>query len=211
VGEFKAMSSESIVLTQKAWTQYVENDRLDVEVLRTEVANSWQRCRSLKIDPFESSDGGVNQLELRERLQRRQLLMKIARPFMDNLYNFVKGSGFQVVLSDESGFLLEVLGDSDIVSRTQRVHLCPGGDWSETTKGTNAIGTAIIERKPVQIYAWEHYCQAHQSLTCSASPIMDPDGAMLGVLDITGDYRVANAHTLGMVVAAANASKTNSG
>ncbi len=131
--------------------------------------------------------------------------MKIARPFLDNLYNFVKGSGFQVVLSDESGFLLEVLGDNEIVSRTRHVHLCPGGDWSEASKGTNAIGTAIIERKPVQIYATEHYCQAHHFLTCSAAPIFDPEGVLLGTLDISGDYHVANAHTLGMVVAAANA------
>lgn len=199
------MSSGSLVVTEKAWSQYVENDRLDIQGLRTEVASSWQRCRSLNIDPFDAAEGGVNHIELRDRLQKKQLLMKIARPYLDNLYNFVKGSGFQVVLADESGFLLEVLGDNEIVSRTRRVHLCPGGDWSEPTKGTNAIGTAIVERKPVQIYAWEHYCQTHHFLTCSASPIFDPDGALLGVLDISGDYRVANPHTLGMVVAAANA------
>ncbi len=199
------MPTQSLVVTERAWTQFVENDQLDAQFLRTEVANSWRRCRTLKVDPFESIEGSVNKLELRERLQRRQLLMKIARPFLDNLYNFVKGSGFQVVLSDESGFLLEVLGDNEIVSRTRHVHLCPGGDWSEASKGTNAIGTAIIERKPVQIYATEHYCQAHHFLTCSAAPIFDPEGVLLGTLDISGDYHVANAHTLGMVVAAANA------
>jgi transcriptional regulator with PAS, ATPase and Fis domain len=110
-----------------------------------------------------------------------------------------------VVLTDEHGFLLEVLGDHEIVSRAQQVQLCPGGNWSEAVKGTNAIGTARAEKKPVQIHAWEHFCQPHHFLTCSASPIFDQDGEMVGVLDISGDYRVANAHTLGMVVAAVNA------
>jgi sigma-54 dependent transcriptional regulator, acetoin dehydrogenase operon transcriptional activator AcoR len=42
-------------------------------------------------------------------------------------------------------------------------------------------------------------------MICSASPIFDLDGKLLGVLDMSGDYRVANPHTLGMVVAAVNA------
>ena len=199
------MAHHSLVTIQKAWNGYIEGGVLDIQQLRPEVANSWERCRSLKVNPFQETDGYVNHLELRERLYSKQHLMKIARPFMDNLYNFVKGSGFQVVLTDEQGFLLEVLGDNEIVSRTEQVHLCPGGNWSEAVKGTNAIGTAIIERKPVQIYAWEHYCQPHHFLTCSAAPIFDQDGELAGVLDISGDYRVANAHTLGMVVAAVNA------
>ena len=199
------MAHHSLVTIQKAWNGYIEGGVLDVQQLRPEVANSWERCRNLSVNPFQESDSCVNQLELRERLYNKQHLVKIARPFMDNLYNFVKGSGFQVVLTDEQGFLLEVLGDNEIVSRTQHVHLCPGGNWSEAVKGTNAIGTAIIEKRPVQIYAWEHYCQPHHFLTCSAAPIFDQDGEMAGVLDISGDYRVANAHTLGMVVAAVNA------
>ena len=199
------MSERNLVVVQKAWNGYIENGVLDVQQLRPEVANSWQRCRNLKVDPYQEGNLQVNQLELRERLYNNQHLVKVARPFMDNLYNFVKGSGFQVVLTDELGFLLEVLGDNEIVSRTKQVLLCPGGNWSEAVKGTNAIGTAIIEKKPVQIYAWEHYCQPHHFLTCSAAPIFSPDGELLGVLDISGDYRVANAHTLGMVVAAVNA------
>jgi PAS domain S-box-containing protein len=199
------MPNNSIVLVEKAWSQYVESGQIDVGILRPEVANSWQRCRNLKVDPFGESEGSVNQLELRERLYAKQRLVKAARPFMENLYNFVRASGFQVILTDEHGYLLDVLGDTEIVSQTRQVHLCPGGDWSEASKGTNAIGTAIAERKPVQIHAWEHFSQQLHFLTCSAAPIFDADGTLLGVLDITGDYRYANSHTLGMVVAGVNA------
>lgn len=199
------MSSTSIVGPREAWSQFVDGVKPDLELVRPEVASSWERCRALKVDPFEEAATKVSHVELRERLYRKQRLVNIARPAMDNLFNFVRGSGFQVVLTDELGFLLEVLGDHEIISRTKSIHLCPGGNWSEAVKGTNAIGTAIFERKPVQIHASEHYCQAHHFLTCSASPIFDPDGELIGVLDISGDYRYANAHTLGMVVAAVNA------
>lgn len=83
--------------------------------------------------------------------------------------------------------------------------MCPGGNWSEPVKGTNAIGTALYEKKPIQIVAREHFCQPHHFLTCSASPIFDPEGQMVGILDVSGDYKSFNPHTLGMVVAAVSA------
>ena len=200
-----SIRNEDLLTRQAAWRKYVDNGVLDIQYVRPEVANSWQRCRNLKVNPHPEATDKVNHLELRERLFKNQILVKVAYPSMENLFNFVKGSGFQVVLADETGFLLEVLGDDSIVTRTRPLHLCPGGNWNETSKGTNAIGTAIFERHPVQIYAVEHYCEPHHFLTCSAAPIFDPDGAMMGVLDISGDYHAANAHTLGMVVAAVNA------
>lgn len=199
------MLAQTSPKAQEAWSRYVEDDRLDLQLVRAEVAASWQRCRSLAVNPFDESEASIDPSELRERLFQRQNLVKLARPFMENLYNFVRGSGFEVILTDESGVLLDVLGDKDIVGRTKRVQLCPGGNWSEPARGTNAIGTAIVEKRPVQIYAWEHYCQPHHFLTCSASPIFDADGTILGALDVSGDYRFANPHTLGMVVAAVNA------
>lgn len=199
------MSHPPVPATRKIWCDFIEDNVIDPKSLRPEVASSWERCRDLQLDPYESLRADAGHLELRERTQQRRQLVNIARPFMQNLYNFVRGSGFQVVLSDQDGYLLEVIGDSEILSRTRQVQLCPGGNWNEAVKGTNAIGTAIVENSPVQVYAWEHYCQAHHFLTCSAAPIHDPEGQVLGVLDITGDYRYANAHTLGMVVAAVNA------
>jgi sigma-54 dependent transcriptional regulator, acetoin dehydrogenase operon transcriptional activator AcoR len=198
----QALSSRT---TKAIWTHYVERNHLDPQSLRREVASSWQRCRDIGVDPFRTIGGEAQRLELRQRIEQRRHLMEMARPFIANLYNFVRGSGFQVVLADHDGILLEVIGDSEIQDKTRPVQLCAGGNWSEEARGTNAIGTVLIERKPVQIHAWEHYCQPHHFLTCSAAPIFDPEGEMLGVLDITGDYRQANTHTLGMVVAAANA------
>jgi PAS domain S-box-containing protein len=203
--EFWVMSQSVQISTQEIWHQYIDEGRLDIQLVRPDVANSWQRCRQSKLDPLEKPRGPVNLIELKGRLDRKRNLVNLSRPFMENLYAFVRGSGFQVVLTDETGILLEVLGDKEVLEKTQRIQLCQGGDWSETVKGTNAIGTAIVEKKPVQVYAWEHYCKANHFLTCSACPIFGADGALQGVLDMSGDYRVANAHTLGMVVAAVKA------
>jgi PAS domain S-box-containing protein len=199
------MTAQVIHLVEEAWKRYVSNDELDNEKLRPEVASSWQRCRNLRVDPFGYENLDIKGHELKERLRLANHLVTIARPYMHNLYNYVKGSGFQVVLSDKDGFLLEAIGDPEIIKKTRQIQLCPGGNWSEAIKGTNAIGTCLAEGKPIQVFAREHYCQPNHFLTCSASPIFNPDGLLLGALDITGDHKAHNPHTLALIVAAVNA------
>ncbi|MRR54952.1 MAG: sigma-54-dependent Fis family transcriptional regulator [Deltaproteobacteria bacterium] len=199
------MTAQVIHLIEEAWNRYITNDVLDAHKLRPEVAHSWQRCRNFKVDPYGQQDTDIDGNELKDVLQASQHLIKIARPFIHNLYGFVKGSGFQVVLTDNDGLIVEAIGDPEILKKTKQIQLCPGGLWSESAKGTNAIGTAIMEKKPIQIFAREHFCQPHHYLTCSASPIFDPEGQMVGVLDITGDYKAFNPHTLSLVVAAVSA------
>jgi len=196
------MTAQVIHLIEEAWNRYIANDVLDVHKLRPEVAHSWQRCRNFKVDPYGEGSQDIIGLELKEKIHESQHLIKIARPFIHNLYGFIKGSGFQVVLADREGVILEVIGDPEIIKRTKQIQLCPGGNWSEPEKGTNAIGTAIFEKKPIQIFAREHFCQANHFLTCSAAPIFDPEGQMVGILDVSGDYKSFNPHTLSLVVAA---------
>src|SRR6266568_3286545 len=171
------MPPHLLTLGKKAWELYLEKEVVDSRLVRAAVANSWQRCRNLNVNPLHNADpnnDGSRYLE--ERLYEKQQLIRVARPFMKDLYCFFSGSEFQVVLTDENGYLLEVIGDKGIVSRTREVHLCPGASWSEEKKGTNAIGTALVEKAPVQIYAWEHFCEENQFLTCAAAPIADPEG-----------------------------------
>jgi sigma-54 dependent transcriptional regulator, acetoin dehydrogenase operon transcriptional activator AcoR len=199
------MSAQVIHLIEEAWNRYVVNDILDIQKLRPEVSSSWQRCRNLKLDPYTQINTDIKGHELKERLRLNHHLVTIARPFMQNLYSYISGSGYQVVLADKDGFLLETIGDPEIIKLTKQIQLCPGGNWDEASKGTNAIGTSLVERRPIHVFSREHYCKPNHFLTCSASPIFDPDGLLLGALDITGDYKAFNPHSLAMVVAAVNA------
>ena len=191
---------------RKALELYLEKGILDPQLVREEVAHSWQRCRELSLNPLISSrDESDPEQDLEKRRYEREHLIHIARPFLSDLARYVNQTNFQVILTDEDGMLLEVAGDPRIVARARQVHLCAGADWSEAFRGTNAIGTAIFERVPVQIHAWEHFREENQFLTCSASPIFDPTGNIAGAIDISGDYREANPHTLGMVVSTTRA------
>ncbi len=200
------MSSRLLTQGKRAWELYCANNVVDGRIVRAAVAKSWERCRSLRVNPLQPINPGPDgTVDLEERLYRKQQLVRVARPFMRDLYRFVSGSAFQVILTDQEGFLLETVGEKAIASREHEVHFCPGSTWSEAQKGTNAIGTALAENQPVEIFAWEHFCEENHFLTCSAAPILDPFGEVIGVLDASGDYHDANRHTIGMVVATARA------
>jgi transcriptional regulator of acetoin/glycerol metabolism len=85
----------SNLVVQNAWQQYTGGASLDVRSLSMEVASSWQRCHNLSVDPHRIESAGIDQAKLKERVYQRQCLIKIARPVMERLYNFVKNTGFQ--------------------------------------------------------------------------------------------------------------------
>ncbi|HHY92500.1 MAG TPA: sigma 54-interacting transcriptional regulator, partial [Firmicutes bacterium] len=133
-------------------------------------------------------------------------LLEVARPFLTGLYDIVQGSGFAVVLVDWEGVVLEVRGDPEIIQASaSALNFVPGAVWHTETVGNTAVGTALTEKQPVQVAGYEHYCQAHHPWACSAAPILGPDGAVRGALNVSGVLGQVHPHTLGMVVAAARA------
>ena len=140
-------------------------------------------------------------IEIRRKYNRK--LIEVAKPFLERLYQLVKGSGFVVILLDHEACILELLGDQYILDQNSNFQI--GEFWDEENKGTNAMGLVKIEEKPLQVFATEHFSRMNHGITCSGVPIRGENGEMIGILDVSGDYHHAHAHTLGMVVAAAEA------
>ena len=135
--------------------------------------------------------------------ERRATLATQARPVMDYVFSQIKDSGCVMLLSDENGYVLDSAGDIDFCTRAAQVALSPGASWAEEARGTNAIGTALIERKPMVVNGTEHYLRHNNFLACAAAPLTEPDGKLLGVIDISCDARRYHPHTFGLVRAAA--------
>ena len=165
------------------------------------VVKSWSRCvrSGLEAKTRSGELGPVSDSQLRETRDRNAFLLSHARGVLSHLYEQIRSTGSVVILSDGNGLVLEGLGDPDFVNRADQVALKAGAQWGEELRGTNAIGTAIAEQQPVEVVGAEHFFDCNAFLTCSASPIFDPAGQLMGVLDISGDSRSHERHTLGLV------------
>ncbi|MBU6426244.1 MAG: sigma-54-dependent Fis family transcriptional regulator [Rhodospirillales bacterium] len=170
-----------------------------------DISRSWQRCRMAGLTPEQNrlDYPHLSSTERRMVSDHRTILTAQARPVMNYVYGQIKNSGCVMLLSDETGYLLESTGDADFCTRAAKVALAPGACWAEDQRGTNAIGTALIEGKPIVVNGAEHYLRHNTFMACAAAPLTAPDGKLLGAIDISCDARRYHPHTFGLVRAAA--------
>ncbi len=158
------------------WRYFVEKGVLIEPKVRPIIARSWQR--SVKVDPFHNQRSVITKHQLELRRARNQSFISIARPIMQELCAL--DSQIFVLLCDSDGCVIETVNDN-----------CPiplGAKCSEEDIGTNAIGTALIEKGPVEIKGFEHYVSRLHGYHCAAVPIHDVDGSIIGVIDVTNPY-----------------------
>ncbi len=170
-----------------------------------DISRSWQRCRAAGLVREQNRQDAphFSQAELRAAAERHSSLIIQARPIISYFHSQIKDSGCVILLSDENGYLLESAGDKDFCSRAAQVSLSPGACWAEAARGTNAVGTALVEGKPIVVNGTEHYLRHNSFLACAAAPLSAPNGKLLGIIDISCDARRYHPHTLGLVRAAA--------
>ena len=167
---------------------------------RDAIERSHERCTALGLDRANRPDhSALRRAELAIARERNLRLCGHAMPVMELLLEQILATQSMVVLTDAQGTVLHSVGHDDFLQRASRVALAPGADWSEPSKGTNAIGTALMNEAPTLVHADEHFMRANGFLTCSAVPIFDPRGSMLGVLDVSGEQRSYHQHTMGLV------------
>ncbi len=163
------------------------------------LARSWQRSHRAGLAPSGRMAGAphASAAQLTRAMQRQYELLSHAEPVMDYIAQHVAGTHSLIILADAQGMLLRTLGDESFASRAERVALRPGAQWAEQYRGTNGIGTALAEAQPVVVHGGEHYLARNGFLTCSAAPVIDPAGRLMGVFDISGDHRAYHPSTLG--------------
>ena len=194
-------------LLKQAWEAFITDgvppppDRI-----RPVIRDSWIRCRNLHIDPYQvcvqkTLDRDAFEACLRDNEQ----LIRYSTPYITNLFEFVKDSGFIIGLSSADGILLKLIGRPSDLESVRRGNFLEGADWSEESAGTNAVGTALYNKAPIQVFSYEHFCRCSQRTTCSCAPIRDPNFNIVGSICLVGADDLVNSHTLGMVVAVANA------
>ncbi len=194
------LDRETITSTLSAHRAMREDGTAPAGIVDTLVVSSWERCRAFGLgeDARPNYDPLPYDILDNERDANRRLIQH-ARPVMEALREKIVNTESMVALTDTKGLILHSLGDDDFLQRAEKVALRPGVVWSEASKGTNAVGTALAEEAPVTIHGPEHFLTANHILTCSAVPIADHLGKLVGCLDVSGDWRSYQRHTMALV------------
>lgn len=191
---------------KKAWKRFITTGEINTLVVRLVIADSWKRCKLAKVDPYSKRPiNPLNSKEINILLERNKQLIEVSWPILKMIGEMIRGSGFRVDLVDKDGYFLKIISDMEILEESKKLGSVIGANRSELIAGTNGIGIALSTGKPIQILGPEHYNVYHHDWTCSAAPIRNPKGNIIGVVNMSGNYRLLHKHTLGMVVGISNA------
>ena len=190
---------------RQARIQFVENGILPRADIDARVTQSWQRSLLSGVTPLGRMDltDNLSGANLQRARSVNHDLIGHSEPVMEYLLEQVRQSQSMVILADAQGVLMHTLGDLDFLTKADRVALRCGASWAENQRGTNAIGTALAAAQEIEIHGAEHYLDRNGFLTCAAAPILSAQGKLMGILDISGDHRSRQSHTLGLVSTAA--------
>ncbi len=151
------------------------------------VSRSWRRVIGFGLDPTHSNAREPLPLPEVERRRRESPLRLVVDEVRGALTSVADASHFIVVVTDADAVILWREGSAAVLRHADALGFTEGATWTEDRVGTNAIGTALAEQTPVQLFSAEHFEEGQHPWYCTASPVHDPrTGALLGVIDVSG-------------------------
>jgi hypothetical protein len=151
------------------------------------VARSWTRVLRAGLDPDARNPRDplpMEQVLARRRASPISLVVDELRQIISSVAD---ASQFLMVVTDADGIILWREGAARIRGRADGLGFEEGAEWTEDLVGTNAIGTALAEASPVQLFSAEHFEADQHPWYCTAAPLHDPrTGALLGIVDVSG-------------------------
>ncbi|WP_062431129.1 hypothetical protein [Herbidospora daliensis] len=165
------------------------------QAVRAPILNSWQRCQNAGLIP------GAVRVRLLDDLDLDSILVRAAQPILDRLQIEIADTPSGVFLSDASGALTRrILGETAMQRTVDGLGVLPGFSYAEADIGTNAIGSALLERRTYLVAGSEHLWEEFQQFDAVGSPVRNPlTGRTEGVLCIAAMSERMNAQVKPMM------------
>ncbi|WP_186294381.1 sigma-54-dependent Fis family transcriptional regulator [Bradyrhizobium guangdongense] len=152
------------------------------------IATSWRRCLiNHKLDPArQGPPQTLTEAEVRHVAEPMEELIRLATPELENLARVLREAGYCVNLADSNATMLlsrlPGAADADIFLRWK---VYTGSNFSESFEGTNGLGTALAEQKPILVHRDEHFREQWSIFSCAVTPLFDEAGRLAGAVNIT--------------------------
>jgi transcriptional regulator of acetoin/glycerol metabolism len=168
-------------LLAEARERFLSKESVDSEAVRSTILASWWRSRTWNVAADHAESPYIKDPNLETPL------IQSAGPVLGRLQEQLSGSAVSVILTNDSGLVLDRRTDDNVLQRhLDQVKLAPGFSYAEEFVGTNGIGTALEGRQPTEVFGHEHYAENLDMLGCAGVPIRHPiSGQVVGLLDLT--------------------------
>ncbi len=211
------VSKNDIVLLRKKFHEKWENfffnpfqigqQPLELIEVRDVILQSWNRTKQYKdLNPMiQGSVKNISDEELKE-IRGKNEVFHLAQPVLKQAGQELSNDKHVLLFCDSEGIIIDHYGDLPVARHIgNSVNANNGAQWSERWAGTNAIGTSIILKEPVQIFSSEHFSQSCHEWVCSAAPILDPlTSELLGVINLSTTADSFHSHSMVKTISLVN-------
>ncbi|MFF8192788.1 GAF domain-containing protein [Streptomyces bobili] len=167
---------------------------------RPVIEQSWERTLRSGVDPENGYRARLLSPDEVRRRREESPLRDVLPVLREGLLSVADVARHIMVVADEDGRVLWREGCSTVLRKADGIGFELGADWREDVVGTNGVGTPAVVRRPVQVFAAEHFVRAQTAWTCAGAPITDPrSGRLLGVVDVSGPLDTMHPATLAWV------------
>lgn len=169
------------VEVSRARERFLGGDDAEDDAIGTTILASWKRSRDNKVNADHLA------VPYYDDWNFESPLIAAAQPVIDSLHQRLNDEPVSVILTDQSGLVLDRrVSERSLRRRLDKVSLAPGFSYAEEFVGTNGIGTALGSGTDAFIGGRAHYAGALGTFACAGVPIRHPvRGVTIGVLDLT--------------------------
>jgi len=168
------------------------------------ILDSWARCLEAGLVPDAALHVPVVEAaELARRRERSEFVRRLAQAELETLSRQIAGSNFLLAFADCDGVILDLYADNRFAMSGADAGILPGSLWAESVAGTNGLGTALATGGAVAVTGLEHYFLKLGDVSCTAAPVRDAQGQVVGVLDASSYFDSRQRHTQALVQMAA--------
>lgn len=174
---------------REEWAKMVEGKSVNLRKVPIQIHESWLKARESAVDPFDPSLVLCDETEV--------IGLKKYQSIFENIMKVCKTNGYALQIFDKMGHCLDTPDEKwfqeikqlpntnitkllDKIAGKELVHI----SISENKIGINAANQALQLNKPYILLAAQHYSYSLHTINCSAAPIHDINGDVLGVLNI---------------------------
>jgi len=169
-----------------------------------DILDSWVRCMQRGLDCAEpAAIVVVEAADLARRRGRSEVARRLAQAELETLSQQIAGSNFLLAFADSDGVILDLYADNRFAMSGSGAGILVGSCWSEALCGTNGVGTALASGRSVAVTGLEHYFIPLGDISCTAAPVRDAQGEIVGLLDAASYFESRQRHTQALVQMAA--------
>ncbi|CAI6085665.1 EAL domain-containing protein [Cohnella sp. JJ-181] len=123
------------------------------------IVASKRLCIEAGMDPNEirKPKHSMSDEELSNKRKTYSEILSVVDFFSKKILDSLSGTPLLIVISDEKGYLLHMVGDETIKTTIQQLGIQVGAQFTQEDMGTNVVSLSLQQRHPIQLVGSNHY------------------------------------------------------